>query len=409
VLRLTDCLGQRALAPDGRVMGRVRDLAAARAEIAPVVTAIQVGRGRRARLVPWADVAAFDRDAVELRAGPALAGGRTLADDELLLRRDVLDGQIVDIAGRRLVRVGDIELREQEDLLAVVAVEVGIAPVLRRLGLRRLARRFRPEAVPWAELHPVSGRAHRLQLHGERLHRLGPAALAEVVGRMPFGEGLEVLRSVGPDLAAGSVAATHPRLGGRVLERIEPDAATAILERMPIDDAAAALRHVEGERLDQLLLSVGSARAAGLRRLLAEPPDTAGGLMTLDVRTASERESLDEIRQGLAKRPPTAPGLGMVFVLDDDGRPVGAYAPSALLQDEPKPRPLPALQLATPVERVVDMFALQDVLALPVVDADGRLAGAVAIDDVLDVLLAERLPGGSRYANVLAARGRAPA
>jgi CBS domain-containing protein/sporulation protein YlmC with PRC-barrel domain len=396
------------LAGDGSGVGRVRDLAIRATDVSPSIVAVQVSRRRHTRLVPWQRVATFGPDAVQLRPGDDLGADRTLRDDEMLLRRHVLDAQIVNVGGRRLVRVGDVELEDKQGTLAVVAVEVGAAAVLRRLGLGRIARRMRPEAVPWTELHPIAGRAHQLQLRGDRLGRLGPAALAEVVGRMPLDNGLDVLRSVPPELAAESVAATHPQLGGRVLQRIDTDSANTLIEHMPIDDAASALRHVDRERLDDLLMSVGSARAADLRRLLQERPGTAGGLMTLDVRTAPEDESIETTRRQLAERPPAAPGLGTVVVIDGERRPVGVLSPSALLQDAPRPRPVRPLALDTPVDTVVDMFALQDVLALPVVDAEGRLAGVVAIDDVLDVLLAERLPGRSRYARVLGARKRAP-
>jgi Mg/Co/Ni transporter MgtE len=113
--------------------------------------------------------------------------------------------------------------------------------------------------------------------------------------------------------------------------------------------------------------------------------------MTTNIRTAAADEPLEAVRERLAADPPPLEGLATVFLHDADGRYTGAFTPVALLTGSP-PRRLAALRIDTPVDDVIDLFAVQDVLALPVLDAGDRLVGAVAIDDVLEELLAERLP-----------------
>ena len=196
-MRLSDCLGEPVLAADGTALGRLHDLAADPTVAAPVVTAIEIRRRRLSQLVPWEAVAVFDPDTVQLRDGGATPG-RELAPSELLLRRDVLDGQVVDVAGRRLLRVGDVELSCAGPVPTVVAVEVGTRAVLRRLGMRRLSRRFRSESVAWDELHLAGGRGHEIQLRSGRLERLGPAALAQVIGRVAPAPALQIVRAVPP-------------------------------------------------------------------------------------------------------------------------------------------------------------------------------------------------------------------
>ena len=119
---------------------------------------------------------------------------------------------------------------------------------LRRLGLRRLARRFSSRSLPWSELYAASPAAHTVQLRvdRERLAGLGPAGLAQVIGRLPPAHGADVLRSVGSELAADAVSGTHPEVGGRVVGELGSEAAP-IVERMAPDDAAAALRHVDAD------------------------------------------------------------------------------------------------------------------------------------------------------------------
>lgn len=410
MLALTDYLGQEVFdAADARV-GVVSDLAARLGGPAPPVTRLVVRAARRDQLaVPWDDVADFERSRVVLRRRAEQLDPRARpAEDELLLMRDVVDTQIVDVAGRRLVRAADVELERQGGRLLMVGVDIGGGSLLRRLGLRRLARRLPSRSVPWSELYAASPTAHTVQLRADRsrLAGLGPAGLAQVVGRLPPHHGAELLRSVGSELAADAVSGTHPEIGGRVVGELGPEAAP-IVERMATDDAAAALRHLEPEELDEVLQHVGTRRAEDLRRLLSYPPATAGALMSPNPLTAPAGTGVAELRERLAGRPPSIEAFGTVFVVDDAGRVLGAVPPTHLLAGSSDPLPVPVLGVDQPVDEVVDLFALNDVLALPVVDHAGRLVGAVTIDDVLDELIAERMPGTRRF-GVLDARRHAP-
>jgi hypothetical protein len=389
---------------------------AARIDVAyPPVTAVRVRCSRRqVVLLRWEAIASFEESAVQLRSPVSELRETELQPDELLLGRDVLDTQIVDIAGKRLVRVSDVELAREAGTLRVVAVDVGLSSLLRRLGLRWVARRLqarmKAEAVAWEDLHMTSARGHALECStvGKRLRRLGPAELAQLVARLPLSRGLELLGTVEPARAAGALGAARPRLGGRMLQELPPGVAAPILAEMPADDAVAALRHVGADELEELLSTVHTERAGTLRRLLEHPPGTAGGLMTPDYLTARAGDPIEAIRERLIASPPRLEGLGTVFVVDDAGRPIGAIQPTALLGDRPVPVPVPVLREDTGTDQVVDTFALHDFLALPVVDAEGCIVGAVAVDDVLEELLVERLPGRRRYEEVLSVRGRAP-
>jgi CBS domain-containing protein len=410
MLALTDYLGQDVFdAADVRI-GVVADLVARLGGPAPRVTRILVRAGRHERFaLPWDDVAGFERSGVVLReVAGELDRGAQPAEDEVLLLRDLVDTQIVDVAGRRLVRAGDVDLERQDGQLVVAGVDVGGRPLLRRLGLRRLARRFSSRSLPWTDLYAASPAAHTVQLRvdRQRLVGLGPAGLAQVIGRLPPEHGADVLRSVGSELAADAVSGTHPEVGGRVVGELGREAAP-IVERMAPDDAAAALRHLEAEDRHEVLERVATDRAGELRQLLSYPPATAGGLMSPEPLTAPVGSTADQLRQRLASRPPSIEALGTVFVLDDAGAVRGAVPPTQLLAGSSEPVPVPVLSVNQPVDEVIDLFALNDVLALPVVNDTGTLVGAVTIDDVLDELIAERLPGTRRF-GVLDARRHAP-
>lgn len=339
----------------------------------------------------WERVGTFEPTGIVLRADtgvPAVASG------DLRLARDVLDAQIVDVAGRRVRRVSDVELARFEHGLRAVAVDVGWVGIARRLGLGGLAHRPHRDLVDWSDLHMVSPRGHALQLRttSAALHRLSPAELSELVARLPPQRAAEALHAVGHERAAAAMSIVRPRLGGRLVSALEPGAATGVLSSMPVDDAVAVLRHLEPERRDALLADVPAARREQLEHLLAYPSGTAGGLMTTDVRTARAEESRDGILRRLREDPPALEGLFTVLVLDDAGRLVGVLPPSALIRGCAGPIEAPAVTANTPVERVAELFARHDLVAVPVVDGENRPLGVVAVDDVLEEMLAARLP-----------------
>ncbi len=410
MIALADRLGSRVATESGTQLGRLRDMGARLAEPYPRVASLRVGDRRASRLVAWTDVRSFETDPIVVGAAPEEGGEE---HDELLLKRDVLDAQIVDVAGRRVVRAADVELEARADgELWVAGVDVGSAALIRRLGLRRLAARRRPESLDWRDLHVASGRGHELALAvpASGVHRLRPSELAQVIAALPVARSTDLLERVEPERAARALAAARPGLGGRLVGALEPDVAGSIVAAMPVDDATAALRHLDRERLDGVLGAVPTERAAELRRLLAYPPDSAGGLMTPHVRWARAGEDARAIRERLGGDPPRLDGLLTVFVVDDERRVLGAIPPRRLLAGDVTPLPWPVMTSGAPVGEVVDAFALHDVLAVPVVDGDGRLVGAVAVDDVLEELLIDRLPGRRRFpTHVLRRRRREPA
>jgi len=407
VLVLSDLLGSEVRAVEGAVVGQLIDLTIELGDDHPAIRRLAVGHRRQiTAMVDWHAVLSFEHEAVQLTLSsdevgrPGAVG--ELGPRELRLARDVLDTQIFDIDGKRLARVAEVLLTRSEDEIRVVAVEVGAAGVWRRLGLRGLAGRTPEQVVDWADLHLTSARGHALQLAtpGTGVHRLDGAALAAVVAHLSTAKAAAVLDAVASDVAASALSASHPGVAGRLLKAVSSTTASSLVGRMPVDDATSVLRGLSTEAVDALLVGLHSDRAATLRRLLAHPADTAGGLMNTEVQTAPVGESVGAIRARVAAEVPGLAGLATVFVVDDEGHPVGIFEPSDLLAGREQPRSVPTLPASLPVQQVIDLFALQDHLALPVVDTEGVLIGAVAVDDVLEELLAERLPGQGRYARM---------
>ncbi len=250
VLLLSRMTGQRVLSPDGGVVGRLADLTVELGEQPGpcLVKRLLVQRhGAPDLLSPWAAVESFRHTGLVLAHGtddPATFAitsiTETLGDDEILLGRDVLDTQVIDVVGQRLARVAEVVLaRTSQNRLELVGVEVGFGGVLRRLGLRRLAARAGEDALAWTDLHLTSERGHAVQLATPRsaVNHLDARGLAALVSRLDTESATEILTARGPRFAAEVIRASHPDVGERVLRAMPRTDAAETVAAMPADHA----------------------------------------------------------------------------------------------------------------------------------------------------------------------------
>lgn len=244
-LSLSEVTGQDVLGSDGRVIGRLADLSVDLDHHAGphLVQRVLVCRRRVPDvLLPWTVVERFEHSGVVLHGDvdPAAFEVTSMPDalggDEILLVRDVLDTQIVDVVGQRLARVADVELSMTADgRLELVGVEVGFGAVLQRLGLARLTAAARRDVVAWADLHLTSERGHTVQLATPKsaVHHLDADGLAVLVDRLDTESAAEVLAATGPHLAARAIGAADPVVGERLLRAMPGGDAAQIVAAMP--------------------------------------------------------------------------------------------------------------------------------------------------------------------------------
>lgn len=405
MLPLSELLGRRVVTLGGTPLGRVAEATIAEWDDESLEM-LGLGRSSRVRRwVAWGHVVAVGADAVVVRDAAVPRDGVPVAPRpaSVWLRRDVLDTQVLGETGTRLVRVGDVLLAGDESMRPV-AVEVGLAPVVRRLGLRRAGTGMASSVIAWSDLQPASslGVTNQLMSRPDALRRLRPHELATVISSVSVGSGAAVLQALAPEKAAAALGATTPGTSASLVHALPAQMAAAVVDAMAPDDAVAVLRRVPRRDVETLLGHIGSMRAEVLRRLLEHRADTAAGFMTTDVRTARPGEPLDEIRARLIADPPELGSLATVFVVDDDGHPIGVIDSVSLLIGRHSVQHVPAIPASLAVDAVLDLFATHDFLAVPVVDdVSGVLIGAIAVDDVLEELLAERLPGHhARFAHV---------
>jgi CBS domain-containing protein len=413
MLFLSRLVGRPVRDRDGDVFGKVRDLIVALGEQYPPVTGlvVRVAEGREIFL-PWTDVEEIDEAGARLRTTRIDIATFQQRPDEIRLRLDLLDKQIVDVEGRKIVRVNDIQLAPVEARLRLVAVDVGLAGILRRLGLSgpgsRLARALHLDAekyIEWEDVDPVESSISsvKLRVPHQALATLHPADVAHVVEQLAPRDRAGILAALDDERAADVLEELAADDQVDILEALSPEKAADILEEMGPDEAADLVADLSEERQQQLLDLMEPEEASDVRELLAYGEETAGGLMTTDFITVTPEMTAEQVIDRLRELQPDADHVYYLYVTDPDGTLVGTITMRGLIVAQPETRVRDFMR-PDPISVAVDLDAEQvgaaiaryNLLALPVVADDGKMQGIVTVDDAFERALGEgwrkRLP-----------------
>jgi CBS domain-containing protein len=410
---LSQLIGRPVRDRNGETFGKVRDLIVALGERYPPVTGLVLRvAGGREIFVPWTDVEEIDTSGARLHTSSIDITTFRQRPDEIRLWLDLQDKQIVDVEGRKIVRVNDIQLAPVEGRLRLVAVDVGLAGILRRLGLsgagERLARALRLEAekyIEWEDVDPVESSVSSLKLRvpHQALGTLHPADVAHIVEQLAPRDRAGILASLDDERAADVLEELAADDQVDILEALPPEKAADILEEMGPDEAADLVADLSEARQEELLNLMEPDEASDVRELLAYGEETAGGLMTTDFMTITPDQSAEQVIDMLRERHPDADHVYYLYVTDPDGTLLGTITLRGLIVAGPqtpvrefmRPDPI-SVALEVDAEQVGAAIARYNLLALPVVDAAGRMQGIVTVDDAFERAFGEgwrkRLP-----------------
>jgi CBS domain-containing protein len=404
MLYLSQAIGRPVLDQNGEPIGKVADLIVALGNQYPPLTGLVVATDGRRIFLPWSSVEHLDSGGAKLRGSTIDIGKFRQRPDEILLRSDLMDKQIVDIDGRKVVRVNDLRLDEIEGTLHLVAVDVGTAGLLRRLGIEgayRIIARNLGFAIPeryidWEDVDPVESSVSSLKLRVPHrgLAELHPADLASIIDQLARKDRAGVLASLDDEAAAEAIEEMEPDTQVEVLEDLEPERAADILEEMSPDDAADLVADLSDEARTEILALMERDEAAEVESLLKYPEDTAGGMMTTEFVAVDAALTAGQTIERLRELEPDAETIYYVYVTDHEGRLVGVLSLRDLIVAQPStpiaevmiPEPVTLGLLATQDE-VAEVVAHYNLLAVPVVEAAGRLVGIVTVDDAMDSIL----------------------
>ena len=402
---VSELLGRPVVEINGQRIGRLADLvASSRVENPhPKIVALVVKGPRATLIVPFSEVAVLLAPAIPLtRSREELVPYQPDATD-LFLARDVLDKQIIDMNGVRVVRVNDIELARVNSHFYVANVDIGSVGLLRRLGLVRLANRLAgrrgrgaaPGAVPRNDVELLPGdQPMRLKVPSDKIADLHPADLAEILSELSRAESNKLLESLDVETLADTLEEVEPDFQASLVETMTDEKVADVLEEMEPDEAADLLAELPEDRSRELLRLMEQDEAEDVRRLLAYPVDTAGSIMTTAYVSVPPDLTAEETLEVLRRTADEAETIYYVYVTEPGDRLVGVFslrdlvlaAPSRCVADFMHSR----LVTVEPLDRqdvVAQVVAKYDLLAVPVVDDQGRMHGIVTADDALDKII----------------------
>jgi CBS domain-containing protein/sporulation protein YlmC with PRC-barrel domain len=406
LVALSELLGATVRDASGTIRGRVREIAVAPQDHPTRIAFLIVRTAEGERVLP---LDALKSTGARVRASTEASQWNryTPSDGVLLLKRDLLDRQIIDVHGRKVVRVNDVELEStpvnNHLLLNVVAVDVGARGAARRLSkglmpsftMRALLERIPPRVIPWEYvdlLETDPARRVKLKIAYEGLAKMHPADIADIVENLAPREREAVFETIDEEVAAETLEELDPDVKVAIVESLDKDRAADILEEMDPDAAADLLADLPDERSGEILEEMQPEERHEVTQLLEFGEHTAAGRMTTEYIAVPETASVDAAIDALKTFEGSREALATIYLTGEGQRLVGAV-PLVKIAISPAAVPLSELSEPhvacapdTPESEVAALFDKYNLITLAVVDEHGRLSGIITADDVITML-----------------------
>ncbi|MBN1289883.1 MAG: magnesium transporter [Actinobacteria bacterium] len=415
---LSTMLNKRIYRSDGTGLGRLEDVMVTGATKFPFIEGIVVKAAitekRRHYYVPWDKVSVGEDDkwtVEEYSDDPIPESGY------FLLCRDLLDKQIVDLDGYKIVRVTDVRLARAGRMLRVVGVDIGVLAILRRLGFGWIADRLRgrlrgelwDKTVSWNLMAPVEQMPHDLKLlvpYREYL-KAHPSDIADIVEQLDETQRTKMFALIDDPKAASVLVKVLPGKLEEVADSIDNDRLSDLLEIMPPDEAADILGSFTREKAELLLSLMEIDEASVVSELLGYDPDTAGGRMTTEYVSISKLMTPEDVMEKLRREHSEVETIYYLYVVDSDNHLSGVLSLRDLLRASSEEeiggimsRDIITSNVMDSQENVAEKLVKYNLLALPIVDNDHVMKGIVTYDDVIDVMMEEASEDLSRVSGV---------
>jgi CBS domain-containing protein len=389
----------------GAVIGRVKDVVTRWDESNyPLVTGLVVRVGRRSTVLHAQNIADLRSSEVRLRSARLDLEDFQRRAGEITLVADILDRQLIDVSGVRLVRASDVYITNIGDTHVLVGVDVGFQSLVRRLGPARLRVHPTPSRViDWAAVQPISRPGEPLRLGGTRqaLHRLRPADLAGLIEELGTAYAPAFVAALDTEVAADALEEMDPGQLDELLSEMPRQQAATLVAAMAPDEASEVLREMDDEDRTEVLSEMSHGVRRELSLLLAYDKDTAGSMMTTAMVIVPESKTVGEVIAMLPEFRTDRSDIDGVLLVDSLGRLVDDVSLFELLITD-RETPLSTLVAPPYPVTVTDDASIEDVLtsfvdsrgsSLVVVDSDGRPVGRILADDVIDALLEDHRLG----------------
>lgn len=407
MIYLSQMLGKPVHDAAGTEIGTISDIAIATGEVFPRVTSLAfLGPDKTPFMLSWRKfVAEFDGERIALNVPAHEIRFSYLQPDEVLLHRDLLNKQIVDTQGMKVVRVNDLKLSESRNQMRLLGAEVGLRGILRGISplvetiVERAARLFggtlSENLIAWNYMDLLDRDLSQVKLSvtHKRLHELHPADVADILEQLSPSQRALVFTHLDNEAAAETISELEDEYQADVIDDLSESRASDLLAEMDPDDAADIIGDLPYDKAERLLRLMGVDDASAIRLLLGYKEKTAGGIMTPEVTTVTEDMTVQQVIEHIREVAEERESIYYVYVVEGERKLLGVISLRDLLLAKPHTlvselatRDLFTADPDEDQELVAEQMSKYDLLALPVVDERGGLLGIVTIDDALDVL-----------------------
>jgi magnesium transporter len=409
-LPLSELLGATVYGPSGAATGRVREVTLAPQEDRDRIASFIVKTKTGNRVLPFSSVSAIDAN-IHTTTNPAEWPAANGAEGLFLLERDLLDQQVIDVHGRKVVRVNDVELQinsvteagQTRAILRVCSVDIGARGAIRRLlrglpqaALQLLLQKIPPRTIPWTFVDLIEtdpARRIKLKISHEGLATLHPADIADIVEDLAPDEREAVFRTLDEDVAAETLEEVDPKVQKAIVESLDSERAADIVEEMDPDAAADLLADLSQDHSEQILVEMKPEASQEVVELLEHREETAAGRMTTEFLALPVSATVENAIGVMREFEGGVETVSTIYLVDSHGTLVGAVPLVKLVLAKPvtpllslTQEPLISTSEGNGENEVAELFDKYNLTTLPVIDKHNKLVGVITSDDIITML-----------------------
>ncbi|MGI6105536.1 MAG: magnesium transporter [Raoultibacter sp.] len=407
MLYLSQMLGEPVVDSTGEKIGTISDLAISTGEVFPRITSLAFkGPGNTPFMISWRKyVESCEDDGIKLAVESHNIRFSYLQPDEILIARDLLNRQIVDTQGMKVVRVNDLKLSVSGKQLRLVGAEVGVRGILRGLSrhlenavvavAKMFGKKIDEQIIAWNYMDLLDRDLSKVQLSvtHKRLNELHPADVADILEQLDPKQRASVFQHLDEAHATEAISEMEDEYQADFIDDLDEERASSLLGKMDPDDAADIVRDLSYEKAETLLVLMGVEDATEIRALLGYKEGTAGGMMTTQFVSVPESSTVGQTIEALRDLEEDHPTVHYVYVVDEYGKLTGLLSlrtlvltdDSTIIKDIMFTDVISVPPTETEEEVAADIFKY-DIPAMPVKDEHGKLLGIITIDDAYDVI-----------------------
>ena len=401
---LSEILNKDVVDQFGKRLGNLWDLLIVPGPKYPSVIKVILKNKRNMVEIPVENLQLFNNFVITVSLPKTTPSDYIYTDGDILIKKHILDKQILDVNGAKIVRVNDLKLGEVDGSICLIGIDVGLNGILRRVDggraiqktLSILKKPIKEHIIDWGFLQTIDAHLRNLTLNVARrqLSELHPSDLAEILTEIDPEESTLLLSSIDEELAGEALHEVSTEVREKILKEMDNEMISDILEEMPPDEAADILGEMPEEKSQELLSLMEHEDATEVKDLLSYEEDTAGGLMTSEFLDMPPDMTIDETLASLRLLVPDVEFIYYIYVVDKEDHLLGVLTlkklfttPLDVKLSEVMIQNVKHVYLDTERKKIAEVISKYDFVAIPVLHQEKRIKGIITVDDVIDLLV----------------------